>query len=275
MATNLSEQLRLVLEPTLRGRLQGDYRTGKRINMRKIVPFIASNYRRDKIWLRRTKNSKRQYQVLLAMDNSLSMSECGIGQLAIHAITAICQALVRVEVGQFGVVVFGGETPRVVTPLSNDFNSKMGTQMMKEFTFADETVNSHNRGLSDMLQMCIHIFEEARLRGEPLTALSQMLLIISDGRFNKNSAKRWVHEAISKQLLPVMIAIESPPTSDKSPSKSLLDLKTVSYTDESPSVKPYLDDFPFPFYIIVNNLEKIPTVLCDIIRQWFELNTSF
>ena len=27
-----------------------------------MIPFIASNYRRDKIWLRRTKPSKREYQ---------------------------------------------------------------------------------------------------------------------------------------------------------------------------------------------------------------------
>ena len=27
-----------------------------------VIPFIASNYRRDKIWLRRTKPSKREYQ---------------------------------------------------------------------------------------------------------------------------------------------------------------------------------------------------------------------
>ena len=30
--------------------------------MRKVIPYIASGYRKDKIWLRRTKPSKRQYQ---------------------------------------------------------------------------------------------------------------------------------------------------------------------------------------------------------------------
>lgn len=32
----LAEQLRLILEPTLASRLAGDYRTGKRINMKKV-----------------------------------------------------------------------------------------------------------------------------------------------------------------------------------------------------------------------------------------------
>lgn len=54
---------------------RGDYRTGKRLNMRKVIPYIASQYRKDKIWLRRTKKSKRQYQILLAIDDSSSMSD--------------------------------------------------------------------------------------------------------------------------------------------------------------------------------------------------------
>lgn len=32
----LTEQLRLILEPTLASKLAGDYRTGKRINMKKV-----------------------------------------------------------------------------------------------------------------------------------------------------------------------------------------------------------------------------------------------
>ena len=43
--------------------------------MRKVIPYIASQYRKDKIWLRRTKKSKRQYQILLAIDDSSSMSD--------------------------------------------------------------------------------------------------------------------------------------------------------------------------------------------------------
>lgn len=75
MAHELSEQLRLVLEPSKASKLQGDFRTGKRINMRRIIPFIASQYKKDKIWLRRTKPSKREYQIILAVDNSSSMQD--------------------------------------------------------------------------------------------------------------------------------------------------------------------------------------------------------
>lgn len=62
LSAELCEQLRLILEPTLAARLQGDFRTGRRLNMRKIIPYIASDFRRDKIWLRRSKPSVRRYQ---------------------------------------------------------------------------------------------------------------------------------------------------------------------------------------------------------------------
>uniref|UniRef100_M4D111 Uncharacterized protein n=1 Tax=Brassica campestris TaxID=3711 RepID=M4D111_BRACM len=39
-----AKQLRLILEPTLASKLSGDYRTGKRINMKKVIPYIASHY---------------------------------------------------------------------------------------------------------------------------------------------------------------------------------------------------------------------------------------
>lgn len=63
LAQQLCEQLRLVLEPMVATKLQGDYRSGKRINMRRVIPYIASGFRKDKIWLRRTKPAKRDYQV--------------------------------------------------------------------------------------------------------------------------------------------------------------------------------------------------------------------
>lgn len=106
LSQQLCEQLRLILEPTQAAKLKsgaahspphvskrtvsalltvcvcvcvvsplhrGDYRTGKRLNMRKVIPYIASQFRKDKIWLRRTKPSKREYQICLAVDDSSSM----------------------------------------------------------------------------------------------------------------------------------------------------------------------------------------------------------
>lgn len=81
LASELCEQLRLILEPTLAARMQGDYRTGKRLNTRKIIPYLASEFRRDKIWLRRSKPSVRRYQARARLRRTpqsrfLSLSAC-------------------------------------------------------------------------------------------------------------------------------------------------------------------------------------------------------
>lgn len=138
-ASSLCEQLRVVLEPTLKARMQGDYKTGKRISMRKVIAYIASRYRRDKIWLRRTKPSKRQYQVMVSLDNSRSMAEGGVGRLALEAVMTICQALVHVEVGDFGVVSYGGQQAEELLPLGGSHASRFDYQqarpLLQKLTF--------------------------------------------------------------------------------------------------------------------------------------------
>ena len=62
LAGELAEQLRAILEPTRASRLAGDFRTGKRLAMRKVIAYIASHFRKDKIWLRRTRPDQRTYQ---------------------------------------------------------------------------------------------------------------------------------------------------------------------------------------------------------------------
>jgi midasin len=90
-SVRLCEQLRLILEPTLATRLSGDYRAGKRIHMRRVINYIASGFRKDKIWLRRTKPAKRDYQIMLMIDNSSSMGEAG--PVALSSLATISNAL--------------------------------------------------------------------------------------------------------------------------------------------------------------------------------------
>ena len=77
LAGELTEQLRLILEPTKATRLAGEYRSGKRLAMRKVIAYIASHFRKDKIWLRRTRPDQRTYQVRTATTVSiLAIQHC-------------------------------------------------------------------------------------------------------------------------------------------------------------------------------------------------------
>merc|ERR1712032_986448 len=109
LSHQLCEQLRLILEPTKAAKLQGDFRTGKRLNMRKIIPYIASQFKKDKIWLRRVKPNKREFQIVVALDDSSSMADNKSRVLALQALATISSALSLLEAGQLGVIRFGAK----------------------------------------------------------------------------------------------------------------------------------------------------------------------
>jgi len=43
--------------------------------MRRLIPYIASDYRKDRIWMRRTKRERRNYEICIAVDDSASMRD--------------------------------------------------------------------------------------------------------------------------------------------------------------------------------------------------------
>ncbi len=59
-----------------------------------------------------------------------------------------------------------------------------------------------------------------------------------------------------------------------SPAASLLDTQAVSFAGGAPSFAPYLDSFPFPFYIVLRDIAALPATLAALLRQWFELSAA-
>ncbi|CAK0818447.1 unnamed protein product [Prorocentrum cordatum] len=137
--------------------------------MRRVIPFIASNYRRDKIWLRRTKPSKREYQIMVAIDNSRTiMQECGVGPMALQTLCIVCQAMAQLDVGEYAVLAFGSAKPKVLLPLgagqqhAASFGWEQARPLLTEFTFEEESAESHNRSFADMMQLSSSLFDERR-----------------------------------------------------------------------------------------------------------------
>lgn len=69
----LTNLLRIVLESNRSNKYKGDFKSGKKLNLKKIVPYIASDFKKDKIWMKRTKNDKKEYIFRIFIDNSKSM----------------------------------------------------------------------------------------------------------------------------------------------------------------------------------------------------------
>ncbi len=141
LAYALCEQLRLILEPTLATRFKGDYRTGKRLNMKKIISYIASGYNEDKIWLRRAWPSKREYQMLLSLDNSKSMAESHSVHLAFDTLALVSKALSRLEAGDVAIAKF---CEPVDIPRGFDegpFTDQAGRKLTSAFRFDQKATN--------------------------------------------------------------------------------------------------------------------------------------
>lgn len=57
---------------------------------------------------------------------------------------------------------------------------------------------------------------------------------------------------------------------------SILDIKVPIFKGpgELPEIRSYMDEFPFPFYVILRDVNALPETLSDALRQWFELVTA-
>lgn len=262
MALQLCEQLRLILEPTQSSRLKGDYRTGKRLNMRKVIPYIASEFRKDKIWLRRTQPSKRTYQILVAVDDSESMVDVNAGSLAIESIALVTKALTLLEAGEIGVISFGSST-RILHPLDQPFSEAAGSHVLSHLKF-DQKVTDFARLLEDSVAM-LTCSRQSSSHGNPDTA--QLLLILSDGQTHTRSkaVKAAVRAARANRIFVVFLVLDA-----KDNKYSFYDV--LVYNDGK--MTNLVDSFPFPFFLVVRDLNTLPDALCTALRQWFELVTA-
>eukprot|EP00923_Selenidium_pygospionis_P020990 GHVN01036210.1.p1 GENE.GHVN01036210.1~~GHVN01036210.1.p1 ORF type:complete len:154 (-),score=27.22 GHVN01036210.1:69-530(-) len=149
------------------------------------------------------------------------------------------------------------------------------------------------------MELASSIFEESFKGCQPSagsSSVNQLLLIVSDGRFNKQRVEKWVHHLVSHRVIPLLVIVDSTPRTfeahsggkdhDKSgascacfPSgqpgahrSSVFDLEEITFDKNTGKMKrsKFLDSFPFPYYVVVRQIEEMSDVVADSIRQWFE-----
>ncbi|KAI7307992.1 midasin [Hortaea werneckii] len=273
LALILTEHLRLILQPTQATKMRGDFRTGKRLNIKRIIPYIASSYKRDKIWMRRSVPSKRSYQIMLAIDDSKSMAESESRGLAFETLALVAKAMSMLEVGELSVVGFG-EDVKIAHDFSTPFTSEAGAEVFRQFTFAQRKTN-----VRKLLTESIEYFREARLKAAgSASELWQLQLIISDGVCEDHpSIRQLVRQAHEERIMVVFVVVDAAMAQTQAAdgsNQSILDLQTAEFvknTSGEMEVKmlKYLDTFPFNYYLVVRDVQELPTVLAGALRQWF------
>ena len=263
LSRRLCEKLRLVMEPLVASKLRGDYRTGKRINMKRVIGYIASGYRKDKIWLRRTKPGKRDYRVLLAVDNSESMRN-GAGDMALTALTTLANGMSQLDIGELGVASFGEEM-KLLHPFHAPFTSSSGVDLVSNFKFNDKRTRT---------ALCVESALAALEAQSNGSSSMQLVFIISDGRIERDSRERLrriVREMTEKNILLIMVVVEGDEKRGMKPKDSIVNMKEVSFEKGKPKVKHFIDDYPFPYYMVLQDMHTLPEVLGDALKQWFEM----
>lgn len=283
LSLNLTEQLRLILAPTLATKMRGDFRTGKRLNIKRIIPYIASNFKRDKIWMRRSIPSKRVYQIILAVDDSKSMSENQSGHLALETLTLVTRSLSMLEVGEMCILSFGADI-RVAHPFDRPFSADAGPAAFQHFNFQQPHTD-----VKKLLHTSLGLFHEARQKSARTGAadLWQLQLIVSDGVCeDHDSIRRLVRKAQDERIVIIFVIV------DAGKGESILDMQQAVFEPVPPGkealgmleplsegatdttatklrIKRYLDDFPFPYYLVAGDVKELPGVLTTALRQWF------
>ena len=284
LSLTLTEQLRLVLAPTLATKMRGDFRTGKRLNIKRVIPYIASSYKRDKIWMRRSVPQKRAYQILLAVDDSKSMSESAAGHLAFETLALVAKSLSMLEVGQICVLGFGAGV-HVAHDFDKPFSSDAGVEIFQQFTFKQEKTD-----VRKLMDHSLALLRTARNNNTSKNSggggdLWQLELIISDGICEDHEAiHRLVRRAQEDRVVVVFVIVDA-----ASKRESILDMSQAIFEPVSVAgggddgstadggggagtklrIKRYLDGFPFAYYLVVDEVRELPGVLATALRQWF------
>lgn len=261
-ATTLCEQLRLVLEPTKASRMSGTYRTGKRLNMKKVIEYVASDFRRDRIWLRRVKPDKRTYDVLIAIDDSASMIESNAGIMATESLALVTTALSKLEVGRVAVASFGADAELVRNfeePLP--ISTENGAKLLSHFTFSQSETNIVN------LLSFINRHMATTSRTSELDHVS-LVFIISDGRLSdREEVRRHLRRLREANVLIAFLILDQAENEDS----SIYNVKRVEYDSEGKMrVNPYMQDFPIDYYAVIQDVQSLPTTVADALRQWIE-----
>ncbi|KAL9624723.1 MAG: hypothetical protein Q9160_001077 [Pyrenula sp. 1 TL-2023] len=264
----LSNRLRLLLPPTTATKLRGDYRTGKRLNMKRIIPFIASGYRRDKIWLRRTLPSKRNYQIVLAVDDSRSMLEGppattavegapgGVAGKALEALALVAKGLSALDIGDnLAIVAFGGssssaKTPdasslsvtaatpsaaiggvRIAHPFGVPFTDSAGPSVFAHFTFRQSGTD-----VVGLVKRCVAMFHDARQNmpssfGGAGEETWQLAIVVGDGIFDRHEeVKRLVRGASEERIAFVYVVVDNQRSENSGDGgQSILDLQRATF----------------------------------------------
>ena len=98
-------------------------------------------------------------------------------------------------------------------------------------------------------------------------------MIVSDGRGMNSAGNENLNRAILKlkemNIFTVFLIIDNPEQKN-----SIVEIRTPIFNPKTQKLDRfefYIERFPFPYYVILKNINSLPTILGEALRQWFEM----
>ena len=90
-----------------------------------------------------------------------------------------------------------------------------------------------------------------------------MCFIISDGRMNKKLVSPFMKGAKKEDITYIFIIVDSQES-------SIMGIKTVEYMDKKMRIKNYMSDFPFEYFLIINDVKELGDILAMTLLQFIQ-----
>lgn len=76
-----------------------------------------------------------------------------------------------------------------------------------------------------------------------------------------------MRDLAEKHILVVLVIIDCTDDTEN----SIFLTKVVEFTPTGVTTFSYLENFPFPYYVVIQQMESLPEVLSGALKQWFEM----
>ena len=174
---------------------------------------------------------------MIAVDDSESMQKSQAGDMALRALATLANGMSQLEIGQLGIASYGDDM-RLLHPFNIPFTSESGVNIVQNFKFNAKRTRT---------ALCVESSIAALVGASSVSSSMQLVFMISDGRIERDSRsklRRLIRQMAESNMLMVMIIVEGEENGSSSKSsESILNMKEVSFVNEKPQIKHFIEDY--------------------------------
>lgn len=121
--------------------------------------------------------------------------------------------------------------------------------ILKSFQFEYESSNSHDLSMASFMNSSLEVFKKVEEEDINIE-VKKLCFIISDGKMNKKLVTPFMKDAKKEDITYIFIIVDSQQS-------SILSIKSIEYVDKKMKIKNYMSDFPFEYFLIINDVKEL------------------